>query len=174
MAIRLECSQSVFRRPPRSVLNTTRRWSIGLAPTRTTRLGSLSSKGMPPRSLFRILLLDLVFTRYMLIHVPDPACVLREMFRVSRPGGFVVACEPDGCIEFCYPPNAAMERMSYLWRHLFPHPLIGRQLVHFFRAAGATNYSAGAVLGMDHEQGLYKRWYRMTAEAVRPAAISMN
>jgi hypothetical protein len=54
------------------------------------------------------------------------------------------------------------------------HPLIGRQLVHFFRAAGARNYSAGAVLGMDHDQGLYKRWYRMTAEAVRPAAISMN
>jgi ubiquinone/menaquinone biosynthesis C-methylase UbiE len=115
---------------------------------------------------------DLVFTRYMLIHVPDPPRVVREMLRVIRPGGFVVAYEPDGCIEFCYPPNAAMDRMSYLW--LFPHPLIGRQLVHFFRAAGARNYFAGAVLGMEHDQGLYKRWYRMTAEAIRPAAISMN
>src|SRR3954464_2445341 len=34
---------------------------------------------------------DLVFTRYMLLHVPDPPRVLREMFRVTRPGGFVVA-----------------------------------------------------------------------------------
>ena len=115
---------------------------------------------------------DLVFTRYMLLHVPDPAEVIREMFRVTRPGGFVVAYEPDCCIEFCYPPNAAMERMSYLWRHLFPHPLMGRQLVHLFRSAGAANYSAGAVLGMDHDQGFYKRWYRMTAEAVGPAAIA--
>ena len=117
---------------------------------------------------------DLVFTRYMLVHVPDPPGVIREMFRVTRRGGFVVAYEPDNCIEFCYPPNAAMERMSFLWRHLFPHPLIGRQLVHLFRSAGAVNYSAGAVLGMDHDQGLYKRWYRMTAEAVGPAVISKN
>ena len=117
---------------------------------------------------------DFVFTRYMLLHVPDPPRVLREMFRVTRPSGFVVAYEPDCCIEFCYPPNAAMDRMSYLWRHLFPHPLMGRQLVHLFRSAGATNYSAGAVLGMDHDQGFYKRWYRMTAEAVGPAAISTN
>jgi ubiquinone/menaquinone biosynthesis C-methylase UbiE len=115
---------------------------------------------------------DLVFTRYMLLHVPDPLAVIREMFRVTRPGGFVVAYEPDCCIEFCYPPNAAMQRMSYLWQHLFPHPLIGRQLVHLFRSAGAVNYSAGAVLGMDHDKGVYSRWYRMTAEAVGPAAIS--
>jgi ubiquinone/menaquinone biosynthesis C-methylase UbiE len=115
---------------------------------------------------------DLVFTRYMLLHVPDPPAVIREMLRVTRPGGFVVAYEPDCCIEFCYPPNAAMERMSYLWRHLFPHPLIGRQLVHLFRSAGTAIHSAGAVLGMDHDEGIYKRWYRMTAEAVGPAAIS--
>jgi hypothetical protein len=25
---------------------------------------------------------------------------------------------------------------------------------------------------MDHDQGVYKRWYRMTAEAVGPAVIS--
>lgn len=106
---------------------------------------------------------DLVFTRYMLLHVSDPLQVIREMFRVARPGGFVVAYEPDCCIEFCYPPNAALERMSYLWRHLFPHPLMGRRLVHLFRSAGAVTYSAGALLGMDHDQGFYKRWYRMTA-----------
>jgi ubiquinone/menaquinone biosynthesis C-methylase UbiE len=117
---------------------------------------------------------DLVFTRYMLLHVSEPPRVVREMLRVTRPGGFVVAYEPDCCIEFCYPPNAAMDRMSFLWRHLFPHPLMGRQLVHLFRSAGAKNYSAGAVLGMDHDQGFYKRWYRMTAEAVGPAAIATN
>ena len=84
-------------------------------------------QGDASRLPFPIASFDLVFTRYMLVHVPDPLTVIREMFRVTRPGGFVVAYEPDGCIEFCYPPNAVMERMSYLWRHLFPHPLIGRQ-----------------------------------------------
>jgi SAM-dependent methyltransferase len=115
---------------------------------------------------------DLVFTRYLLLHVPDPPGVIREMVRITRPGGFVVAYEPDCCMDFCFPPNAAVERMSYLWRNLFPHPLIGRELVHLFRSAGVANYSAGAVLGMDHDRGVYQRWYRMTAEAIGPAAIS--
>jgi SAM-dependent methyltransferase len=138
-------------------------------PLRITFQQGDASKLPFPEAVF-----DLVFTRYMLLHVPDPPAVIREMFRVTRPCGFVVAYEPDCCIEFCYPPNAAMERMSYLWRHLFPHPLMGRQLVHLFRSAGAVNYSAGAVLGMDHNQGIYKRRYRMTAEAVDLAAISKN
>ena len=62
-----------------------------------------------------------------------------------------------------------MERMSYLWRHLFPHPLIGRQLVHLFRSAGAAIYSAGAVLGMDRDQGIVSaHWYRMTRKPSAP------
>ena len=59
---------------------------------------------------------DLVFTRYMLLHVPDPPAVVREMRRVTRPGGFTVAFEPDCSGEFSHPPDPAMDRMSFLWR----------------------------------------------------------
>src|SRR5207247_9407727 len=83
------------------------------------------------------------------------------MLRVTRAGGFVVAYEPDCCVEFCYPPNAAMERMSYLWRNLFPYPLMGRELDHLFRSAGATRFSVGAVLGLDYDPGLHQPWYRV-------------
>jgi SAM-dependent methyltransferase len=38
--------------------------------------------------------LDLAFCRFLLLHVIDPAVVLRRMVRAVRPGGFVVAQEP--------------------------------------------------------------------------------
>jgi ubiquinone/menaquinone biosynthesis C-methylase UbiE len=36
---------------------------------------------------------DIVFCRYLLIHMADPLKVVREMMRVVRPGGFAVAYE---------------------------------------------------------------------------------
>jgi SAM-dependent methyltransferase len=38
--------------------------------------------------------LDLVYCRFLLMHVHDPALVLRRMGRAVRPGGWVVAQEP--------------------------------------------------------------------------------
>lgn len=38
---------------------------------------------------------DLVTCQTVLIHVPDPAAVLAEMLRVCRPGGLVLAVEPN-------------------------------------------------------------------------------
>src|SRR5271166_2325732 len=38
---------------------------------------------------------DLVHTRTLLVNIPDPAEVVTEMTRLARPGGWVVAVEPD-------------------------------------------------------------------------------
>ena len=38
---------------------------------------------------------DLVTCQTLLIHVPDPRAVIREMMRVVRPGGLVLASEPN-------------------------------------------------------------------------------
>jgi SAM-dependent methyltransferase len=38
---------------------------------------------------------DLVMCQTLLIHVPDPAVVVAEMVRVCRPGGLVLAVEPN-------------------------------------------------------------------------------
>ena len=38
---------------------------------------------------------DLVTCQTVLIHVADPAAVLREMIRVARPGGLIAVCEPN-------------------------------------------------------------------------------
>jgi SAM-dependent methyltransferase len=38
---------------------------------------------------------DLVTCQTVLIHVPDPRAVLREMLRVCKPGGLIFLCEPS-------------------------------------------------------------------------------
>jgi len=54
---------------------------------------------------------DLVYCRFVLVHVPDPTAALQEMQRVARPGGIVVAYDMvhDG-IWFA-PPKPAFARL---------------------------------------------------------------
>ena len=117
---------------------------------------------------------DLVFTRYLLTHSPDPAAVVRGMLRVARPGGYVVAFEPDASIDYCYPPHPCMDLVNYLWNRAFPHPRIGRELVPMFRTFGPSRLEAGAVIGMDHDRGVYGRFYRLTIEALGPVVEERN
>lgn len=42
---------------------------------------------------------DLVTCQTVLIHVPDAAAAIREMTRVVRPGGLVIAVEPNNLVE---------------------------------------------------------------------------
>jgi SAM-dependent methyltransferase len=113
---------------------------------------------------------DLVFTRYLLVHVPEPDHVIGEMFRVLRPGGRAVSYEPDCCMDFAYPENPGMRTITRLFQGLFAQPHVGRQLVHRFRRRKPASLEAGACLGMEHEGNAYKRLYRLTAEAMGPAA----
>ena len=112
---------------------------------------------------------DLVFCRYLLLHLPDPDAAIREMLRVTKPGGYTIAYEPDCIFDMSYPPNPGLATMTFLFNKLFAHPNMGRQLVHRFRAAGATKLHAGGVFGIEHDASLYKRIYRITAECLAPA-----
>jgi ubiquinone/menaquinone biosynthesis C-methylase UbiE len=51
---------------------------------------------------------DVVFCRYLLIHMVDPMRVVREMMRVVRPGGYAIAFEGDCAIELSYPACPAL------------------------------------------------------------------
>jgi SAM-dependent methyltransferase len=59
---------------------------------------------------------DLVHARTLLINVPDPAAVVAEMARLARPGGWIVALEPDGELGLCYPPHPAWDRLTEIFR----------------------------------------------------------
>src|SRR5689334_22680574 len=53
---------------------------------------------------------DLVYARYLLEHVVEPEQVVREMRRVTKPGGRVAACENDVSLLRFDPPCPAFER----------------------------------------------------------------
>jgi 2-polyprenyl-3-methyl-5-hydroxy-6-metoxy-1,4-benzoquinol methylase len=67
---------------------TTRAGAAGLAERCTYRAGA--AEALP----FADAAFDLVTCQTLLMHVRDPGAVLREMVRVTRPGGLVIVAEP--------------------------------------------------------------------------------
>jgi ubiquinone/menaquinone biosynthesis C-methylase UbiE len=113
---------------------------------------------------------DVVFCRYLLIHMADPMRVVREMMRVVRPGGYAIAFEGDFAIELSHPACDALVSLNKIWQGLFQNPAAGRKLVHYFREADASGVQAGALMHLEHDAATLKRTYRLTAEATGGAA----
>ncbi|MBI5629389.1 MAG: class I SAM-dependent methyltransferase [Elusimicrobia bacterium] len=84
---------------------------------------------------------DLVYCRFLLEHVPEPLKVIKEMFRVAKEGGEVVACECQvGCCSSTEPalPHA-MKALNALYQFQKlggGNPRIGDRLERLFVAAG--------------------------------------
>ena len=62
-----------------------------------------------PRGAF-----DLVFCRFVLMHLPDPGVALEELVALARPGGMVVCVEPVLTIHIAEPPLPALARSAEL------------------------------------------------------------
>ena len=114
---------------------------------------------------------DVVFCRYLLIHMTDTVRVVQEMLRVVRPG-FAIAHEADFIVEFSDPPCDALKSLNKLWNGLFQNPCAGQKLVRYFRESGGGDVQAGAVVQLEHNAALMKRVYRLTAEAIGPLGES--
>jgi SAM-dependent methyltransferase len=74
----------------------------------------------------------------VLLHVADPAAVVAEMVRVTRPGGRVGVQDQDfGTVAVTHPDRALTERI--LWgvaTHMYEEPHSGRRMPALLRAAG--------------------------------------
>ncbi len=82
---------------------------------------------------------DVVVCHYLLLWLADPACGVREMARVVRPAGVVLACaEPDYGGRVDHPPEmVALGRLqARALRRQGADPRIGRRLGELFAAAG--------------------------------------
>jgi hypothetical protein len=75
-----------------------------------------------------------------LINVPEPAEVVAEMFRLARPGGWVLSFEPDCGPTVCHPSHPAYDRLEEIFVAAFSRngadSRIGRRLAELYRAAG--------------------------------------
>jgi SAM-dependent methyltransferase len=87
---------------------------------------------------------------FTLLWVRDPAAVLKEMLRVTKPGGSVLAlAEPDYGGRIDYPPE--LERLG-AWQTTSlerqgADPLMGRKLAGLFARAGLDNITSGVLGG---------------------------
>jgi ubiquinone/menaquinone biosynthesis C-methylase UbiE len=83
---------------------------------------------------------DRVFAVLVLVHVDDPVRVLREMVRVTRPGGRIVVHEPTTGTQSFFgvdvqATRALIDALARQWRNGW----IGLQMLQLFRDAGLTN-----------------------------------
>jgi ubiquinone/menaquinone biosynthesis C-methylase UbiE len=115
---------------------------------------------------------DFVFTRYCLMHLSSPVNAIRDMLRVTKPGGTVFAQEPDFDFYCCYPPSPSQDRYMALLAAVIPHPQIGRKLVHLFREAGARAPHARADIWIEYDGADCKQLIRMTVEAIGASLVS--
>jgi SAM-dependent methyltransferase len=94
---------------------------------------SATDTGLPPGSL------DLVYCRFLLIHLPEPERALREMLTLLRPGGILV-CEDGDLTASGSEPPSALDAFADLWGRLGPGRgldyTLGRRLYQMVLAAG--------------------------------------
>lgn len=91
---------------------------------------------------------DVVHAHQVLQHVGDPVQALREMRRVTAPGGVVAARDPDYAGFLWFPMLPELDRWLQLYREAARtnggEPDAGRRLLAWARAAGFTDVTATA------------------------------
>lgn len=88
---------------------------------------------LPPESF------DLVYCRFLLLHLPDPQRALAEMRALLKPGGILV-CEDGDLTSAGSEPPSPLDAFAQLWSRLGPKRgvdyTLGRRLYQLVRAAG--------------------------------------
>lgn len=94
---------------------------------------SAAETRLPPESF------DLVYCRFLLLHLPEPKQALREMHRLLKPNGILV-CEDGDLTSSGSEPPSALGAFADLFGRLGPlrgvDYTLGRRLFHLVQAAG--------------------------------------
>jgi len=93
---------------------------------------------------------DISLCHFLFLWVRDPARLLAEMVRVTRPGGVVLAlAEPDYGGRIDYPPELAIlgEWQLASLRQQGAEPCMGRRLTRLFHEAGLASIEVGVLGG---------------------------
>jgi ubiquinone/menaquinone biosynthesis C-methylase UbiE len=121
---------------------------------------------------------DLAHARLLLVTVPEPAEVLSEMVRVTRPGGWVAGLEADAEQPICYPPHPAFDRLCEIFILAFTRNgaslQLGRRMRELYRRAGLRQVGVEARAAV-YPPGHSRRTLRADlVRAMRPQILAMG
>lgn len=129
---------------------------------------SAFATGLPSASF------DLVYCRYLLLHLVDPDAALREMHRLLRPGG-VLVCEDGDLTSAGSEPASALDLFAELFGALAPSRRVdyalGQRLYHLVRDTGF----AGAQVTYNqpaYVRGEEKRLLELSVAEAGPAFVA--
>jgi ubiquinone/menaquinone biosynthesis C-methylase UbiE len=92
---------------------------------------------------------DFAWSRFVFEYLPDPSSALREMVRVTRPGGIVAVADLDAQLMNFHPQSASIREGMQAALHLLAQdgfdPWIGRKLFALFKNCGMRQVTATAV-----------------------------
>jgi len=117
---------------------------------------------------------DLVFGRFVLTHLPEPATAFEGMAQAARPGGVVVVEDIQFSGHFSYPACAAFDRYVTLYQDVVRcnggDPNIGPGLLGMFLDAGLAEVDL-EVIQPTYRQGQGKQIAAVTMEHIREAVV---
>lgn len=149
---------------------------IGLAQLEAEQLGlkvefrTGSASDLADRSEY-----DLVFSRFLLTHLPEPERALESMVLAARPGGVVVVEDIQFTGHFSHPPCPAFDRYVALYQDVVRHkggdPNIGPRLLGMLLDAGLTDVEL-EVIQPSYWYGPGKQIAAVTMEHIREAVVT--
>ena len=108
------------------------------------RQGDAYATGLPRASF------DGAHMRLVLVNVPEPERIVREMVSLVRPGGWVASYEADFVAHICDPPLPAWTRLLDAYTAYSQAQgidlFVGRRTHRLFRDAGVTDIRTDAVV----------------------------
>ncbi|UNK70196.1 class I SAM-dependent methyltransferase [Microbacterium sp. H1-D42] len=119
---------------------------------------------------------DIVHTHQVLQHVGDPVQALREMRRVTKPGGIVAARDADYAGFIWFPLLPELDEWLRLYREAARanggEPDAGRRLLAWARAAGFTDVTATASTWCYATPAERDWWGGMWADRILESALA--
>lgn len=153
--------------------------AVGLTRAELTRQGVMNAEvhvGDVAHLSFADAAFDVVHAHQVLQHVADPVRGLREMARVTRPGGVVAVRDSDYAAFAWYPRLAALDRWLELYqaaaRANGGEPDAGRHLLAWAHAAGLHDVTPTASTWCFATPEAREWWGGLWAERITTSALA--